>query len=78
MQSCIVLGIGKYVVLDTEYIKKSEGNIFHGLWKMSFDGACSNSVIGVWIIFHNVSSYIYHDSFILDFPCIKNEEKYEA
>jgi ribonuclease HI len=81
MQNYVDVGIGNYVVFNTEQLnspKKNEENYFQGFWKMSFDGACSKSGIGVGIVFKSPQSCIYPHAIILEFPCTNNEAEYEA
>jgi hypothetical protein len=59
MQNYIDVGIGNYVVFNMEqinYVKPMTNDTFQGFWKMSFDGACSKSGIGVGIVLkiHNL------------------------
>jgi len=54
MHNYIDARIGNYVVLGPEQLnppKQEEENYFQVFWKMSFDGACSKSGIGVRIVF---------------------------
>jgi ribonuclease HI len=57
---------------------QNEDNRFQGFWKMSFDGACYKSGVGVGIVFKSPQYCIYPHAIRLEFPCTNNEVEYEA
>jgi hypothetical protein len=52
MEDYIDVGIGNYAILDLDQIEdvENQDNNFSYYWRMSFDGACSNSGNGVGIV----------------------------
>jgi ribonuclease HI len=58
-------------------VTKKIDKISQGFWKMSFDGACSNSSIGVGIVLKIPQLCIYPHAIRLEFPCTNNEVEYE-
>jgi ribonuclease HI len=81
MQNYVDVGIGNYVVFNKELFnspKKNEESFFQGFWKMSFDGSCSKSGIGVGIVFKCIQYCIYPHAIISEFSCANNEAEYEA
>jgi ribonuclease HI len=82
MRNYLDVGMGNYVVFDSEQIctqeKIKEQDSFQGYWKMSFDGACSKSGNGAGIIFKIPQDVIYPHAIRLEFPCTNNEAEYEA
>jgi hypothetical protein len=62
MLSYVDVGIVNYVVFQTKQKnspKQHEENYFQGFWKISFNGACSKSGIGIDIVFKIPKSWIY-------------------
>jgi hypothetical protein len=82
MRNYLDVGMGNYVVFDSEQIctqeQIKEQDSFQGYWKMSFDGACSKSGNGAGIIFKIPQSIVYPHAIRLEFPCTNNEAEYEA
>jgi hypothetical protein len=81
LQNYVDVGIGNYVVFSIEQInplKQDEESTFQGFWKISIDGACSNSRTRVGIVIKIPQYGIYPHPIILEFPCTKNEVEYEA
>jgi ribonuclease HI len=56
---------------------KSKDNYFVGYWRISFDGACSNSGSRFGIVLKIPKNIVYPHAMILEFPCTNNEVEYE-
>jgi hypothetical protein len=81
MQGYVDVGIGNYVMLDSEQPdipKQKEEKSFEGFWRMSFDGACCSSRKWSWNYFQNPQEVIHPHAIRLEFPCTNNEVEYEA
>jgi ribonuclease HI len=86
MEDYIDDGIGNYVILDMEHNEilekvqdmENQECMFEGYWRMSFDGACSNSGSGVGIVLMSPSKIVHPHAIRLEFSCTNNEAKYEA
>jgi ribonuclease HI len=52
--------------------------MFEGYWKISFDGAYSNSRSGVGIVLLSPNKVVHPHVIRLEFSCTNNEEEYES
>jgi ribonuclease HI len=86
MEDYIDVGIGNYVILDMEHNEileqvqdmENQECLFEGYWRMSFDGACSNSGNGVGIVLMSPNKVVHPHAIRLEFSCTNNEAEYEA
>ena len=86
MEDYIDAKIGNYVILDIEHNEilekfqdtKNQECIFEGYWRMSFNGACSNSRNRVGIVLMSPKKVVHLHAIRLEFSCTNNEEKYES
>jgi ribonuclease HI len=86
VEDYIDVEIGKYSILDIEHNKnleqlqdtKNQDYLFEGYWRMSFDGACSNSRNGFGIVLMHPSNIMHPHGIRLEFLCTNNEAEYES
>jgi hypothetical protein len=86
MEDYIDARIGNYTILDIEHnanleqLQNMENQeyLFEGYWRMSFDGACSNSRNGVGIFLMSPSKIMHPHTIRLEFSCTNNKAMYES
>lgn len=70
---------GNYLILaDLEKDVEASFQKEEGIWKMEFDGNCSNSSSGVGVVLFPPNKECIPLSFKLDFKNTNNTEKYKA
>jgi ribonuclease HI len=52
--------------------------MFEGYWRISLDGACSKSVIGVGVVLISPNKIMHPHAIRLEFSCTNNEAQYES
>jgi hypothetical protein len=75
MEDYIDDGIGNYAILYLDQIQDvgNQENHFSGYWRISFDGACSNSGNGVGIVLQIPENIVHPHAIRLEFSYTNNE-----